>query len=58
MKKIINVLRQLVICLSFRKTYPSIYLWGYWECFVNKDCETEYNQWKTLKNYIFNHKTM
>lgn len=58
MKKLINILRQLVICLDWRSRYPSAYLFGYWVSRVTKDGKTEYNQWETLSNYIHNNKTL
>ena len=58
MKKLINILRQLVVCLDWRNRYPSIYLFGYWESYVTKEGKTVYKQWETLSNYIHNRKTL
>lgn len=56
--KFINILRQLYIIVFKYNSYPSCYLFEYWEYYITKDNKTAYNQWKTLKNYIFNHKTI
>lgn len=52
------ILGQLAIALIKRNSYPSAYLFGYWEYYVSKDGKTVYKQWKTLYNYIFNKRTL
>ena len=58
MKKLLMILEQLRIALFERNNYPSVYLFDYWESYVNKDGKTVYKQWKTLYNYIINKRTL
>lgn len=54
--KFINILRQLKIILFHYNSYPSAYLFGYWESYITDDNKTKYKQWKTLWNYITNNR--